>query len=303
LRLPPPSQPDSGPPALPICAKDSVRHHAVVGPHVPVWSFHIHAYCMLPDCDFDVFRYVAMTGENERAFFGSPEEARTALQKAGLNYFLFSNELDIGDPVVVVSPLFAPDNIAKYLGLRWTDGTTTLLTWLGPDTSPLSQEWLATYCRAVAGSLKGPLAGGDAIRKILSDLHARPRPWRSLELPVLPRSSWIMPQIKCPSPRLQILGATYGQSCHSFIPPPPARKWIHEGNVTNHVQKACNAQDKNCTFLVDNATWGDPAQGCLKDFSVSYRCNPGEPPRRVTVTAEAAGKTVQLKCDVPPPLD
>src|SRR5262245_9446863 len=26
LRLPPPSQPDSGPPALPICAKDSVRH-------------------------------------------------------------------------------------------------------------------------------------------------------------------------------------------------------------------------------------------------------------------------------------
>jgi hypothetical protein len=64
-----------------------------VGPHVRVWSLHIHAYCMLPECDFDAFRYVTMTGEDERVFFGSPEEARRALQKAGLNYFLISNEL------------------------------------------------------------------------------------------------------------------------------------------------------------------------------------------------------------------
>jgi hypothetical protein len=157
--------------------------YAVVGPHVRVWSFHIHAYCMLPDCDFDVFRYVSMTGEDERVFFGSPEEARRALQKAGLKYFLFSSELDLGDPLVVTSPLFAPDNIAKYLGLRWTDGTTSLLTWLGPDATPLSQEWLATYCRAVARSPRGPLAAGRALQKIFADFHSRPHPWGSLDLP------------------------------------------------------------------------------------------------------------------------
>jgi hypothetical protein len=105
----------------------------------------------LPDCDFDVFRYVTMTSEDERVFFGSPEEARSSLQKAGLNYFLFSSEMPIGDPVVVISPLFAPDNIAKYLGLRWTDGTTSLLTWLGPDITPLSPGLachLLPYCHA-----------------------------------------------------------------------------------------------------------------------------------------------------------
>jgi hypothetical protein len=109
----------------------------------------------LPDCDFDVFRYVTTTSEDERVFFGSPEEARSSLQKAGLNYFLFSSEMPIGDPVVVISPLFAPDNIAKYLGLRWTDGTTSLLTWLGPDITPLSPDWLATYCRIVTRIRRG----------------------------------------------------------------------------------------------------------------------------------------------------
>ena len=154
--------------------------YSVVGPHARVWSFHIHSYCMLPDCDLDVFRYVSMTGHDERVLFGTPEEARSALQTAGLNYFLFSNELDIGDPVVG-APLFAPDTIANYFGLRWTDGTTSLLTWIGPDTSPLSKNWIATYCHAVLRSPSGFYWG--AMRHVFEDLYPRQHPWGGLDLP------------------------------------------------------------------------------------------------------------------------
>ena len=62
--------------------------------------------------------------------FGSAEEARELLQRAGINYFLFSSELIITDPLPL-SSLFSPDNIALNLALRWTDGTTSLLTWPG----------------------------------------------------------------------------------------------------------------------------------------------------------------------------
>ena len=63
--------------------------------------------------------------------FGQPEEAKRALQAADLNYFLFTREDSIADPLPL-SPLFTPDNIGRYLGVRWTDGTSVLLTWLGP---------------------------------------------------------------------------------------------------------------------------------------------------------------------------
>jgi hypothetical protein len=277
--------------------------YAVVGPHVRVWSFHIHAYCMLPDCEFEVFRYVTMTREDDRVFFSSPGEARGILQKAGLNYFLFSSELPLGDPVVA-APLFAPENIAKYLGLRWTDGTTSLLTWLGPDTTPLSQSWLATYCRAVM-PFRQAYFYHDA-KRIFADLDTRPHPWHSLDLsresnqPDPSSTQPNEPQFTCPSFPIEIVSATYGQSCSTFSPKAPLENRVREGNVTNYVQKACNAKDKQCTFVVDNTRWGDPAPGCEKDFSVTYRCQSDEPPRTTTIAASAAGKTVELDCNPPP---
>jgi hypothetical protein len=70
---------------------------------------------------------------------------------------------------------------------------------------------------------------------------------------------------------------------------------VRAGNV----QEACsgrNTTGDRCTFLVDNNRWGDPAQGCAKDFSVSYQCEGDQQPRTVTIAAEAAGKAVELDC-------
>jgi hypothetical protein len=156
--------------------------YAVVGPGTPIWSFHIHSYCMLPGCVVESYNSFIIPHWDE-VMFGSPEDARQALQASGHNYFLFSRELRLVD-TLPLSPLFAPDNIARYLGIRWTDGTTALLTWLGPGVQPLDQAWLADYRHAIeqSGTIGGfPYA---AMKQIFARLKATPHPWRPFPLPL-----------------------------------------------------------------------------------------------------------------------
>src|SRR5262249_45743683 len=86
------------------------------------------------------------------------------------------------DPLPL-SPLFSPDNIARYFGIRWTDGTTTLLTWSGPDTTPLDEAWVREYRRAVAQAEWLGRFPNAEMRAVFERLRATPRPWRSVELP------------------------------------------------------------------------------------------------------------------------
>ena len=81
--------------------------------------------------------------------FGEPEQASEAFQKAGINYFLFSKEFVSADPLMK-SPLLDPDHIGRYLGIRWTDGTTALLTWLTPDMQPFEGDWIDSYRKAAS---------------------------------------------------------------------------------------------------------------------------------------------------------
>jgi hypothetical protein len=111
-------------------------------------------------------------------------------------------------------------------------------------------------------------------------------------------------ELDCGAPvsALRIVSATYGQSCSGFVPTSQAQNWVREGNVTERVREDCsskNAADNRCTFLVDNNRWGDPAQGCGKDFSVSYQCKGDQRMRTASIAAEAAGKSVELDCAPP----
>jgi hypothetical protein len=153
-----------------------------VGPDTPIWSFHVHTYCMLPDCKVETYFSFIMTRDWDRVMFGQPEEAKRALQAANLNYFLFTREDSITDPLPL-SPLFTPDNIGSYLGVRWTDGTSILLTWLGPDVQPLTPAWLAEYRQAVINS--GTIASFPyaAMKRIFARLHKTPHPWPVFQLP------------------------------------------------------------------------------------------------------------------------
>ena len=45
------------------------------------------------------------------------------------------------------SRLFAPETIGRYLGVKWSDGSTFLLTWIGPGTRPIGPDFLDAYTR------------------------------------------------------------------------------------------------------------------------------------------------------------
>ena len=156
--------------------------YEAVGPGTPIWSFHIHTYCMLPDCLIESYPSFLMTRQFDRVMFGAPEEAKELLQAAHLNYFLFSREAEIRDPLPR-SALFSPDNIERYLGIRWTDGTTTLLTWLGPGVTPLDQAWIAAYRVAVQQSSTVQSFPYEPMQQIFARLDATPHPWGSFRLP------------------------------------------------------------------------------------------------------------------------
>jgi hypothetical protein len=156
--------------------------YSIVGPSTRIWSMHIHSYCMLPDCLMETYPAFVIGRDWDRLMFGTAEDGREALQSVGLNYFLFSRELGIVD-VLPRSELFSPDNINRYLGIRWTDGKTALLTWAGSDTVPLDQEWLADYRRAVENSGSVSSFPYEAMKNIYTHLRAKPHPWRSFEPP------------------------------------------------------------------------------------------------------------------------
>jgi hypothetical protein len=113
-------------------------------PFTRVWSLNVWTYCMLPDCNFQGYFSFIFSPRWRTVYFGTPEAGRAALQAENLDYFFFSNEMEITDPIGHAA-LFSPDNIAKYLAIRWTDGTNYLLTWPGPNTRSLDDSFISAY--------------------------------------------------------------------------------------------------------------------------------------------------------------
>jgi hypothetical protein len=154
----------------------------VVGPGTPIWSLHIHTYCMLPGCLVESYPSFLMTHHWDRVMFGTLEEAKETLHAAHLDYFLFTLEDDIRDPLPL-SPLFAADNIGRSLGIRWTDGTTSLLTWLGPGVTPLDPAWIANYRGAIQRSGAAQSFPYESMKQMFARLDSTPRPWLTFRLP------------------------------------------------------------------------------------------------------------------------
>jgi hypothetical protein len=115
-------------------------------PGTPIWSTNVDSYCMVPGCLIESVVSFKLSGRLDDILGGDPELAKQHLQEAGLNYFLFMKDYRIID-LLPFSPLFAPDTIGRYLGVKWSDGSTYLLTWAGPDTRPLGPDFLEAYAR------------------------------------------------------------------------------------------------------------------------------------------------------------
>ena len=131
----------------------------IVGRGTPIYTFHIHGYCMLPDCHEVAWTSTRTVPDFDTVLFGTPDEAVAAIKRAGINYFFYSTELaelsnGISTPIVL-APIFAPNAIAQYFGIKWSDGTSYLLTWRAESERPLDESFLATYRRQVA---KAPIS-------------------------------------------------------------------------------------------------------------------------------------------------
>jgi hypothetical protein len=112
----------------------------------PIWSTNVDSYCMVPGCLIEDVISFKMSGRLDEILGGDPELAKQRLQEAGLNYFLFMKDYRIID-LLPFSRLFAPETIGRYLGVKWSDGSTFLLTWIGPDTTPIDADFLDAYTR------------------------------------------------------------------------------------------------------------------------------------------------------------
>src|SRR5580700_2827294 len=112
----------------------------------PIWSTNVDSYCMAPGCLIESVISFKMSGRLDEILGGDPDLAKQRLQEAGLNYFLFMKDYRIVD-LLPFSRLFAPETIGRYLGVEWSDGSTYLLTWIGPDTRPLGPDFLEAYAR------------------------------------------------------------------------------------------------------------------------------------------------------------
>ncbi len=112
----------------------------------PIWSTNVNSYCMAPGCLIESVISFKMSGRLDEILGGDPNLAKQRLQEAGLNYFLFMKDYRMID-LLPFSRLFAPDTIGSYLGVKWSDGSTFLLTWIGPDTRPLGPDFLDAYTR------------------------------------------------------------------------------------------------------------------------------------------------------------
>jgi hypothetical protein len=89
-----------------------------------------------------------MSKEAPLIFYGQPQEAKTVLSKEGLNYFFFSHDLNLTDPLPL-APLFSPAHIADYFGIVWTNGKGSLLTWKEQANSPITASWIAEYQQSI----------------------------------------------------------------------------------------------------------------------------------------------------------
>ena len=102
---------------------------------------------MVPGCLIESVISFKMSGQLDEILGGDPELAKQRLQEAGLNYFLFMKDYRMID-LLPFSKLFAPETIDRYLGVKWSDGSTYLLTSIRPHTRDWARLPRALYAPA-----------------------------------------------------------------------------------------------------------------------------------------------------------
>jgi hypothetical protein len=267
---------------------DALAASRQVEPGTPIWSTNVASYCMVPGCHIESVSSFKMSPRLDEILAGPPERAKVLLQKAGLNYFLFSKDIPLLD-VLPYSHLFAPETIGRFLGIKWSNGSAYLLTWAGPGTRPLDAGFIDAYTKRLASddsewfefrTLAEQIS--QAVTRLRSSGPDRPARFDfALTAP--------------PADGIDVIEATYGRSCRTYRPQPPATNTFRVGNATRALRRACSGKPY-CSFTVSIPPLVDPAGGCDKDIAVTYRCPADPAPRTAAIPILAYGKAVELDC-------
>jgi len=95
---------------------------------------------------------------------------------------------------------------------------------------------------------------------------------------------------------IHVTEATYGENCQSLVSSLGHANLVKPGNATAVASLTCNDTDVICPVIVDLIRLGDPASGCGKDFTVSWRCGADQTVHQVYLPAEASGKIAWVSC-------
>jgi hypothetical protein len=91
---------------------------------------------------------------------------------------------------------------------------------------------------------------------------------------------------------IHVVEATYGESCQKF----GHSNLVKAGNATVIASLACDNTDVYCPVYVDPAKLGDPAVGCDKDFSVSWRCGADQAVHHTSIAGNSTHYVAWLSC-------
>lgn len=267
---------------------EALKAYRQVPPGTPIWSTTIDAYCMVPGCWMESVASFKMSGRLDEIVTAAPERSKQLLKEAGYNYFLV-----LDDAILLVllpySPLFSLENIGTYFGLKWSDGVGFLLTWREDSAEPISDEFFEVYWRLLS-KREHPWF---RFSKLVPQLPAATQALRDKGWGEAAAFPWRLPP---PEGTINVLDATLGMNCRRHVPKnPQARNKVSRGNYSEFVREACAAKE-SCTFTVDIEAFGDPANGCEKDFSLTYRCWKDEQPRTIALAPSADNQSVSLDC-------
>ncbi len=95
---------------------------------------------------------------------------------------------------------------------------------------------------------------------------------------------------------IHVIEATYGKNCQNFVPRSGRANLVKPGNATAAVAQACDTAKASCMFAVYGNKLGDPADGCVKDFTASWRCGADPTVHEVYLPVSLTGTTALVTC-------
>jgi peptidoglycan/LPS O-acetylase OafA/YrhL len=96
-------------------------------------------------------------------------------------------------------------------------------------------------------------------------------------------------------PRVEVVSASYGANCQAFAVQAPFPNLASPGNATVLARRACDGKTE-CDLEVSVDRFGDPANGCGKDFLVEYHCSGRPGALSGYLPGEADGRHILLQC-------